>query len=255
MRIISKFTDVYDLQNSLYDPSRVWTRTTDTIKVLAKDSPKLVLKGYIDKKPEYYLGRDYFVFYIQMVFFAGKVFPLYTIEYGGKKAPDYINQPGFPYEDFYTFDFDTFASRVEVVGKSMTLAYNCGISSFSTDIASVLKKLEAGILDLIEPATRCLEELRQPILLVDKQSFGLLEEKDTQQREYWEILTNFCFNELRLPWQEIQPNLYIFHQQLEQYIFGTLGNKEPEMVYTSDKTRLEAHGFSSKFSFRNMERD
>ena len=58
------------------------------------------------------------------------------------------------------------------------------------------------------------------------------------------------------PWQEIDSNVYRFHQLIEQYLSGVIGHFEgtPVTVTTSDKDRLLAKGFDAVTSFRNMKR-
>lgn len=44
------------------------------------------------------------------------------------------------------------------------------------------------------------------------------------------------------------------YQEIDSYVFGVLGVDANPTVQTSDKDRLEAHGFDNRVSFRNMKR-
>lgn len=254
MRIISKFKDVYDLQHSMADDSAVWLRTTEHFKVRYTDGLKFVYDGYLTKTRNPYMGGVFDVL-VHMVFVAGSIKPLFVIRYGGKELPSYMYAPGTAArEHFMTFNPEAFIQRAEMLG-AQSVVINNEWELRATSVRVAVEKFLTRFAEDALVARKAFESLNVPLVLVDKLTKGFLREDDAQEVRYWDFTTNFCFNDLRLPWQDIEPNLYILHQILEQYQFGVLGTKEPEVITTSDKDRLEAHGFDSKVSFRNVKRD
>lgn len=256
MKIVSKFTDVYDLQHSLSDPDSVWRRKTETMKMpTSKESPKLLFTGTIPTGLDRFRGGRFFC-NIRMVFIAGVVHPLFTIEHGGDEMPEYMYNVGSVGRyDFMTFDPNKFADRAALLG-GRTICIDGEWDLRDDSPQKVMDKFMTMFnVELRPKAEAGLRQCLEPLVLVNAHRKGLVYEKDTQETTYYDLSTNFCFNDLRLPWPELEPNLYILHQTLEQYLFGVLGGKTPEVISTSDKDRLEAHGFSNKFSFRNMERN
>lgn len=253
MRIISKFKDVYDLQHSMADNSAVWNRKTEHFKVRCTDGLKLLSAGYLTKTRNPYYGL--YSVQVQMVFVAGSIYPLFVIEYGGKVAEAYMHAPGAGArrEHFMTFNPEKFVEQALMLGAE-SVVFHGEWDLRADNVESAVRKFMTKFEENSRVARSAFETLNSPLVLVDKVTKGFLQEKDKQEVPYWDLYANFCFNDLRLPWQDIEPNLYILHQILEQYQFGVLGGKEPEMISISDKDRLEAHGFDSKTSFRSMER-
>lgn len=251
MRIDSRFKDVYDLQHSMRDDSQVWRRETQDINI--KDSQPLAyyFTAYQPDSDRARRDRGYSIG-VEPLFLAGNVHFLYTIVSGGDLQEEVWGAFNPPmYEDFLTFSPDKFLARLQELNisrlSSRLTLFGASKDNLDKQVEKVVSHIENN---LRAPVQALLEELRVPLALVTG-SRG----SSYASNISWDVSTNFCFNDLRLPWHEIEPNLYIMHQHLAQYIFGVLGTEEAEMVSTSDKDRLEAHGFNTITSFRNMERD
>lgn len=232
MRIISKFNDVYDLQNSLFDPDRVWERKSDEILVKVTED---VEKNIVHDRQVFREGsmsfRGDFEYRVNPLFVAGEVYWLHEL---------YCWHPGF---SFKTFNLDAVFDKMEEMGlhaRSYLLDKSRG---------NVRESMRDMLIEAKPKAERILSELRVPIAYVK----GIKKNENDDIRNFI-IQTNIRFHQSGIPWQEIESNLYRLHQVLEQYIFGVLGTGEPDMITVSDKDRLAAHGFDTKTSFRNMAR-
>lgn len=251
MRIISKFKDVYDLQHSMRDESQTWNRETQNIQV--KDDKPLAyyFTACVPDGKRNYRNKGYSIG-VEPLFLAGSVHFLYTIVGGGELQEEVWGAFSPPvYSDFITFSPDKFLVRLKELKVTGLSAWSILFGVYNEDLDKQVDKVVSYIENnLRAPVQSLLEELRVPLALVTGYTGNIY-----SKNMVWDITTNFCFNDLRLPWHEIEPNLYIMHQQLQQYIFGVLGTEEAEMVSTSDKDRLIAHGFNTVTSFRNMDRD
>ncbi len=232
MRIISKFNDVYDLQNSLFDPDRVWERKTEELLVKVTDD---VEKNIVHNRQVFREGslsfRGDFEYSVNPLFIAGEVYWLHELS---------CWHPSF---SFKTFNIDAVFDKMEEMGlhaRSYLLDKNRG------DVRETMRDM---LVEAKPKAERILSELRVPIAYVKG-----IKKNDNDDVRNFVIQTNIRFHQSGIPWQEIESNLYRLHQVLEQYIFGVLGTGEPDMIKVSDKDRLAAHGFDTKTSFRNMAR-
>lgn len=232
MRIISKFADVYDLQNSLFDPDRVWERKTEELLVKVTDDAE---KNIVHTRQVFRDGslslRGDFEYFVNPLFVAGEVYWLHEL---------YCWHPEF---SFKTFDLDTMFDKMEEMGLH---ARSYLMDKSRGDVRETMRDLLA---EAKPKAERILSELRVPIAYVKG-----IKKNDNDDVRNFVIQTNIRFHQSGIPWQEIESNLYRLHQVLEQYIFGVLGTGEPDMIKVSDKDRLAAHGFDTKTSFRNMAR-
>ena len=232
MRIISKFNDVYDLQNSLFDADRVWERKSEEILVKVTEDAE---KNIVHDRQVFQEGslsfRGDFEYHVNPLFIAGQVYWLHEL---------YCWHPAF---SFKTFDIDAVFDKMEEM--------KLHARSYLLDkVRSNPRESMRDILVEAKPyAERILSELRVPIALVKG-----IKKNDNDETKNFVIQTNIRFHQSGIPWQEIDNNLYRLHQLLEQYIFGVLGTGEPDMITVSDKDRLAAHGFDTKTSFRNMAR-
>lgn len=233
MRIISKFFDVYDLQHSLRDESRVWERKTETINVRKRDSSEDY--GYTKLSG----GGPSLV--LEYFYFCGQVYPLFTITplwgtYKNKMVK--------------TFSFS----------KALEICKEYGITGLSYMFkGDTLEKqfavLEANSKEEMVEIQKMFDKFNHPLGLYSWANKALPEDGSTQEVPC-HVLT---FNPQLMnayPWQEIDSNVYRFHQLIEQYLSGVIGYFEgtPVTVTTSDKDRLLAKGFDSVTSFRNMKR-
>lgn len=232
MRIISKFTDVYDLQNSLFDADRVWERKTEELLVKVTDDAE---KNIVHTRQVFRDGslsfRGDFEYFVNPLFVAGEVYWLHEL---------YCWHPAF---SFKTFSLDTMFDKMEEMrlhARSYLMDKSRG------DVRETMRDL---LVEAKPKAERILSELRVPIAYVKG-----IKKNDNDDVRNFVIQTNIRFHQSGIPWQEIESNLYRLHQVLEQYIFGVLGTGEPDMIKVSDKDRLAAHGFDTKTSFRNMAR-
>jgi hypothetical protein len=250
MRIISPFQDVYDLQRTMFDNSAVWRRETSEVQVLAK--PDEVLGYYFyatiaDRNRR----ASRFRISVSPLFLAGEVHFLYTIIEGGDLPDATYDMIAPPVHDNYlTFNPEKCLAKLKELNVLNISTYSIplGGDNLETRFEQIVYYIET---EMKQHAKNQLAELRVPLAFVtDKVESSFA----AKRKEFWNVSVNFCFNDLRLPWYQIEPNLYIMHQQLQQYIFGVLGTEQAEMVSTSDKDRLIAHGFDTVSSFRNMER-
>ena len=232
MRIISKFFDVYDLQHSLRDETRVWERKTETIKVRKLDGEDY---GYMTP---YYRSAEIILEYF---YFCGQVYPLFTITpmwgtYENKKVK--------------TFLFD----RALEVCKEYGIT-GLGYMYKGDTLEKQFSSLEAKAKEDMVAVQKMFDKFNHPLGVYSWVRKALPDEDSTQEVPC-HILT---FNPQLMnfyPWQEIDSNVYRFHQLIEQYLSGVIGHFEgtPVTVTTSDKDRLLAKGFDAVTSFRNMKR-
>ncbi|ATS94018.1 DNA polymerase III subunit epsilon [Pectobacterium phage DU_PP_V] len=205
MRIISSFTDVYDLQHSMFDRSRQWVRKSEDYSLPYEDAKKSVF-------PFVHIRITNGSFIVTPMFIYGEVHWLYAIS-------------SWTLGDFRTFSKEKALNYLK--------EHNESIGFFAKD------KLEN--LSISSEQLKRFVEYKEPIVLVNKTNG-------------WDNTITVTTNPrlIDLPWQEIDPNLYRLHQQLESYVFGVIGSPTPETVQVSEKDRLEARGFDTKKSFRNM---
>lgn len=224
MRIISKFADVYDLQNTMFDTTRTWIRNTENTTIsLEKD------RNFVLEKPLYRLTSDRSlvtggVYTIFPMFIFGEVHWLHTITNLGQVL-------------LRTFN----SSKVEpyLIEQGLQLTFRDGM------LAKNLQKTFASINEQSASVLNKLIDLRVPLAIVTDAAIS-----DTGLE--LTIETNPSLIGRNIPWQEIEPNLYKLHQLMESYIFGVLGTGEPTTVSLTDKDRIIANGFDYKTSFRNM---
>lgn len=232
MRIISKFFDVYDLQHSLRDETRVWNRVTETIFV---------------RKLE---GEDYSVtfgnwsgdsFNLEYFYFCGQVYPLFRFS-KHKSAGLYDT-------------FDTFIAEKAIAKAKewdIALGYRFPGDTTEKQFAKLLAKIEEDKVKI----QKMFDKFNHPMghySFVKEQ----LPDDNFNQKVPCHVLK---FNPKLMgdyPWQEIDDNVYRFHQLIEQFLSGVIGQfeGEPQTVSISDKDRLIAHGFDAVTSFRNMKRN
>lgn len=233
MRIISKFYDVYDLQHSLRDDSRVWERKTEVLNVRKLEGEDY---GYARWLANY---RDITLEYF---YFCGNVYPLFTItpnwgEFENKKVITFLPEKAL-------------ATAIEYGFKSLDYRMP------GDTIEKQFKALESKIKEDSTAIKAMFDKFNHPMGIYSWSRSALPDEESTQEVPC-HILT---FNPRLadgLPWQEIDSNLYRFHQLIEQYLSGVIGHFEtiPSTVTTSDKDRLLAKGFDAVTSFRNVKRD
>lgn len=232
MRIISKFFDVYDLQHSLRDESRVWERKTEEIKVRKQKGEDY---GFISG------GSGYAVVLMEYFYFCGQVFPMITIK------PEWGK---FDNKKVVTFNFD----------KALAVAKEYGFRGLTyrmpgDTLEKQFKSLEEKAKEDSVAIQKMFDKFNYPLGVYSWVRSALPDEESTQEVPCHvltfnpQLMNNF-------PWQEIDTNVYRFHQLIEQFLSGVIGHFEtiPQMVTTSDKDRLLAHGFDATTSFRKMKR-
>lgn len=233
MRIISKFFDVYDLQHSLRDDSRVWKRKTETLKVRK-------LEG-----EDYGFNFDFFArnldkkvnFSVNFFYFCGTVYPLFSFRHWENSS------------NYKTTKIENALHYANTVAGIKALNYRFPGDTLEKQFA----KLDAAIQEQLPRIKEMFDKFNHPLGIYNYSNKELPDEESTQEVPC-HILT---FNPQllgNLPWQEIDSNVYRFHQLVEQYLSGVIGYFEatPKTVTTSDKDRLIAHGFDAVTSFRKM---
>ena len=226
MRIISKKSDVYDLQHSLFDASRTWVREEETFQVRVNKETEALVKTFNFSTKGSYSERSYDRFTCYPVQVASRIHWLFKLTYWSNKV-----------EHKYTFD-------IEVIQKFME-DNDLEVGNYFEKVkglAQVCRKLD----EITPTAQRILNKLNVPLSMIRD-----VVKSKTDDTLYFEILTNFNFSAEKLPWQELDSNLYRMHQEIESYIWGVIGTGEKQTVEVSDLDRLKAHGFDEKFSFRN----
>ena len=237
MRIISKVKDVYDLQGTMYDAERVWYR--EEIKQVVNvpaDFEQIIFYANLfetvknGKFGVYQLGT----LEIRPVLICGTLRWLYGYHTyrpnGGNTWTGY---------HFQTFEPAKVIELMEEEGLSVRLGWE----------TNTIEKIDAYVRNATATASAFLETFNKPIAM----AWDAAKSK-TDPTVNITVKTDFNFHAEDFPWQEIDPNLYRWHQTLESYIFGVLGQGEPKTESTSDRDRLIAKGFDAKVSFRNMER-
>ena len=226
MRIISKFVDVYDLQNSLFDADRVWERKTEELTIKAPDDGNyMIMQERRITRIEGKIGY----FKILPFFLAGEIYWLYHIDVLDTQVK--------------TFSLDEALEILEENG------WSAGFSLLDINRGKPKESILSWQEEVTPKAKEALSELRVPLAVLDS-----LVPNDKDNNKYFKVITNPRLHLSGIPWQEIESNLYRLHQMIEQYIWGVLGTGEPDIITTSDKDRLAAHGFDTVTSFRNMKR-
>lgn len=229
MRIISDFKDVYDLQHSMFDKERTWTRRTG--EVLVKRNPDQPRLTGISRR---FLGKDAYMFYFP-VFLGNRVYYVFAF-----------------YEDRKFITSTVIASKAVEIAEGLGIK---GLNFFQSSLEKDFHKLTTELLEKSQLAFNLFLELRTPLAYIHSEVEAVPDENSKQKVDCYKIITCPQLHNSIIPWSEIDGNVYRLHQHLEQYIFGVLGTGEPEMLTTSDRDRLEAKGFDYVTSFRKMPRE
>lgn len=231
MRIISKFMDVYDLQHSMRDESRIWERKTEVLYVRKQAGEDY---GFTTS----WRNRDHLT--IQFFYFCSEVYPLFGLTY----TIDGVT------EKLVTFN------QEEVIQKGTELDLSLNYEFSGNTFEKRFNKLMSTINEQIPRIQEMFDKFNHPIGLYSWVREALPDEDSTQEVPCHKLIFNPRLMGA-IPWQEIDNNLYRIHQRIEQYLSGVIGHFEsvPKTVTTSDKDRLLAKGFDAVTSFRRMKRD
>lgn len=225
MRIISKHNDVYDLQHSLFDADRTWVREQEVFQVrVNKETESLVKSFSLNGENSYKFRKDLFCYPVQV---ASQIHWLYVLKFWDDSSN----------KELKTFDAATI--REFVVENELE------VGNYFTKVKG-MDQVQQKLLEVTPAAQQILNKLNVPLSMIRD-----VVKSKTDDTMYFEIITNFNFNNEKLPWQELDSNLYRMHQEIESYIWGVIGNGEKQTVEVSDLDRLKAYGFDEKFSFRN----
>lgn len=232
MRIISKLKDVYDLQGTMYDAERAWYReeVKEVVNVSA-DFEQIIFYAEIlrNRTSSGYGGVNMGTLEVRPVLICGILRWLYGYHTGLGADAVHIQ----------TFDPVKVKEVLEEQGYYLRMGWDM----------NTIEKIDARVRNATTTASSFLETFNKPIAM----AWDAAKSK-TDPTVNITVKTDFNFHAEDFPWQEIDPNLYRWHQTLESYIFGVLGQGEPKTESTSDRDRLIAKGFDAKVSFRNMER-
>lgn len=219
MRIISKKSDVYDLQHSLFDEDRTWVREEEVFQVrVNKDTDNLV------KRFVFHQSTELNCYPVQI---ASEIHWLLKLKWTEQAKNNTLE----------TFDTQEVQNLIN--------KYNWTFS-WNMDSITRIEQIKQRLSEVTPLAKQILGKLNVPLSMITE-----VVRSKTDDTKYFRIVTNFSFNEHKIPWQEIDSNLYRLHQTLESYIWGVIGNGEKQTVEVSDLDRLKAYGFDEKFSFRN----
>lgn len=228
MRIIAKNQDVYDLQHSLFDPDRVWVREEETFQIRVNKDTECMTRSIGIRDKDLYGGNRDSILCTPMLI-GGSMHWFFWLHMW--KDGNFI--------DLRTFRLDKIQDLLDENNKEMHTGFVGGSLKNVDQLAEILKENSPAIF-------RMLQSLNRPLVWIKK-----VTSSKTDDTSYLETVTNFNFLEHKLPWQDIETNLYRLHQTLESYIWGVIGSGEKQTVEMSDLERLKAHGFDEKFSFRN----
>lgn len=226
MRIISKWADVYDLQNSLFDPDRAWERKTEELIIKAPDDGNYMI---MQERMIARVGEKKGYFKILPFFLAGEIYWMYHIDVLDTQVK--------------TFNLD---KALEVLKEN---GWSTGFSLLDINRGKPKESILSWQEEVTSKAEEALAKLRVPLAVLDS-----VVPNDKDSNKYFKVITNPRLHLSGIPWQEVESNLYRLHQRIEQYIWGVLGTGEPDIITISDKDRLAAHGFDTVTSFRNMKR-
>lgn len=232
MRIISKYQDVYDLQHALFDSDRVWVREEETLQVRVNESTENLVKRFaistIKDSASLAIHRhEHITAYPIMV--AGEVHWLYQIcswENGVSKVDYSLSNEALEHKLLVGLEMDVY-------------------DGFGSSRVQGLDQMFQKLKELEPAALKFLASFNKPLAMITK-----VTDSEVDTTKYFEVVTDFNFFKRSLPWQEIDSNLYRFHQVIESYIWGVIGSGEKQVIETSDLDRLKAYGFDEKISFR-----
>lgn len=230
MYIISPFFDVYDLQHSMRDPNRIWERKTETLNIRKKSNENYGM---------YFESGRYAKMRVEYMYFCGTAYPLFIL------TPRWG-------------EHDNKVQITTIPSKAIEIAKLYGLNSLNylyhgDTLEKQFEVLESKIKEELPHIIQMFDKFNHPIGIYS--SIGkTLPDSDSKQEVPCHVLT---FNPQLLnnyPWQEIDSNVYRFHQLIEQYLSGVIGHFEtiPKMVTSTDKDRLIAKGFDAITSFRKM---
>lgn len=237
MRIISKINDVYDLQATMYDKDRVWYR--EEIKQVVNvpaDFEQVVFSASImqERTNGGYGGVTVGTLEIRPTLICGSLRWLYG--YHTRRMVAGMEWVGYHLQ---TYEPAKIAEKLEEEGLYVRMGWDL----------DTIYKIDSRVREATTTASNFLATFNKPIAIV--WDFA---KSQTDPTYNLTVKTDFNFHLEELPWWELDNNLYRWHQTLESYIFGVLGQGEPKTESTSDLDRLIAKGFDAKVSFRNMER-
>lgn len=224
MKIISKFKDVYDMQQTMYDESHTWVRVKKEEEVFLNRALKLF-------SSEYYLG------YVSLIFIAGDIYPCFHA----------VSKYKYVYESFVTFNLDKYLLFLEGMPEKGGLS----LSYYQPKHRPTKLANKYFIQEKIDFVTKHLsfEDHQEALMMYtycndEGYTWGYQERKVDSL-----FIVNPCFKNLNIPILQAI-DAYSLHQKLEQYIFGVLPQPDNKTIDISDKHRLESHGFDNKTSFR-----
>lgn len=221
MRIISDFSDIYDLQHTMFDKDRVWIRNTEEVVIRAEKS----LCGrfpYRTRSASFRMGWFYF---------CGDVYPMLSANSIEKSVTGIGLDPFLA--KLAAAEWSHLLESVSILGNSVLTEIKQVIANNSPEVKKLFDSFDA-------PLGLMYERKQLP------------SEADTQEVLCHVLELNPQLNP-SLPWADVDSNIYRMHQHLEQYLSGVLagfGRSNEPLVTTSDKDLLLSKGFDYKTSFR-----
>lgn len=235
MRIISKNNDVYDLQHALFDSDRIWVREEETLQVRVTAETENLVKRFsisdIEDTRSFGSTNNITAY---PVFIAGELHWLYEVNWYR-----YVSPVDSSNHKYVAFSKEALANKV--LGELEMDVFE----GFGTSRVQGLNQMFEKLKEVEPKARQMLANLNKPLAMITN-----ITNSDVDTTKYFEVVTNFNFFQRKLPWQEIDANLYRLHQVIESYIWGVIGNGEKQVIETSDLDRLKAYGFDEKISFR-----
>jgi len=241
MRIKSNFRDYYDKGMKFgFDRRTTYIRYRKPL-----ESPIQVLSGRLSSSCT---GRQTTVYYNEVTIgFCGKIYNALDLEY---LKFDYDSGALVSRDRNVSYSEEELAKFLEkALGQDRVESAIKTISNYHGracwNYFEYRHKSFLGSLDIFT-------KYRAPIFVITRTT-------DVGAKDNTEVLDNsiaFCRESVMTLNSILKPleffrifDTFSAYQEIEMFL-GNLANPEPQMIETSDRTRLEAHGFDNKTSFR-----
>lgn len=231
MKIISKFHDYYDSAASFYDDNILLQRKKEIIdnkdvEVKLPYHNISVAHSYKRGPKGNYKERSA---NIEILYFCGKVYPIYTIftktaNVKDGKRYDYLYEKS---EQIYFSSFEELINAIEE--ENLHVSYKIRRKN---DFKAIEEKIEK--MKTYEVSPNIFEKMKSPYFI---------------SREIGKENKIEIFPELKEVIKSFKMDAYIAYQEIEMYLGGVLGVGEKEIIEISDIDKRNSKGFDN-YSFK-----